>query len=423
MKKYVFLFISMFCVIVSSAQTVNYNVPDLANRQYWICAFQGADADTLARGIVPPNGVFTFTLPARYSDYCGILRFGIGTGQWNCIMNNENFSVTSRDNNIIFEQSTENEKILSLQKNFSVLTDKIDYIYRGMTLFADNSQFSNTLNSEFSNLNKSYSNLYAQLNSCNLYACKYMKIQHFTNGFAQQLFLPSEKKQNYAALLSYYSDSLSIDDLYTSDLYISAQSIVLKLLNSTAQLGTLMVKKLDQIHSDKIFNAFANDLSVQCLRNSWADAEDMIAQYLVNSNRLDKFSFTYQYASGVLKGKIGNVAPKIDGINSLKNTILFFYESDCPHCAEQIIEFKKHYNQLKDKGIQVISISSDREQSLFEDTAKAFEWEIKLCDFQGFEGKIFTDYGVRGTPVIFYIDKNEKIAGRYAHLDETKLIE
>ncbi|MCL2597166.1 MAG: TlpA family protein disulfide reductase [Paludibacter sp.] len=423
MYKHLIIFVSMLCVNFSFAQTISYDMPDFAGRQYWVCAFQGAKTDTLVRGIVPPDGIFTFKMPARYSDYYGILRFGIGSGQWNCIMNNENFTITNRNNVLEFGQSVENNKIFMLQKDFANILNKVDFIYRGLSIYNDNSQLNTDLRNEFANLDKNYSDLYAKMNDCKLYACKYVKMQYFTNGYSQRIFLPEEKMLNYSKLLNFYTDSLSIDELYTSDLYVTTQSVVLNLLNSTAQLGVLMIEKMQQIRSDKVFSAFADDVMTQCQRNSWADAEDMIAQYLVDSKRLDKFSFAYQYSSEVLRGKIGNIAPKIDGVNSLKNTLLFFYESDCPHCMDQIVEFKRYYKQLQSKGIQVISISSDREPSLFEETARTFEWKNKFCDFQGFEGKTFTDYGVRGTPVIFYINDNEKIIGRYAHLSETKLIE
>lgn len=423
MQKYLIICISIFCASLSFAQTVNFKTPNLSNRQYFICAFQGAQTDTLARGIVPPDGIFSFKMPAQYANYCGILRFEAGADKWNCVMNSENFTVINEGNNLKIEQSTENEIFIKKQTDFASVCDKVEFIYKGLPLFPENSQLVAAMNSEFVNQNKIYSAMYSELTRCQLYACKYIEIQRFTNGYAQRLFLPAEKKQNYAALLAFYSDSLKIDDLYTSDLYSPAQKVVLKLMNSTAQYGELMVKKMQQIRSDNVFRAFADDLATQCQRNSWADAEDMIAQYLVNSNRLDKFSFAYKYSAEVLKGKIGNSAHKIDGVKSLKNTILFFYESDCPHCVEQIAEFKKYYAQLQSKGIQVISIASDTEPTIYKELANTFEWENKFCDFQGFEGKIFNDYGVRSTPVIFYIDKNEKIIGRYARLKETKLIE
>jgi peroxiredoxin len=394
-----------------------------ANSEYNLTLFRGEYSDTVAQGKISAEGKLTFTMPERYANYCGLMRFAAKGSAWNFIINNDDFSVEEVNGNLIIRQSVENEAFISRQNQIQNLAAKSKYLYDGIALFADNSEFAGTLKAEFNNTNSQYVSLRKELTLCKLYACRYLEISEFVNGYADRLFLPSEKKQNYAALLTFFTDSLIIDNLYTSGLYAKVFSTALKLFKSTEEFGKVMIKKLQQTRSDIIFRNFADDLMFRCQHNSWADAEDMLAEYLLNCNRLEQNSFAFQYSSEVLKGKIGSKAHHINGLKSLKNTLLLFYETDCPHCKIQISEFIKYYPQLQNKNIQTVSISSDLDRSLYEETAKTFLWKNKFCDFKGFEGEVFKSYGVTGTPTIFYIDKNEKIAGRYSKLKNTKLLD
>ncbi|MCL2652055.1 MAG: thioredoxin family protein, partial [Candidatus Azobacteroides sp.] len=73
------------------------------------------------------------------------------------------------------------------------------------------------------------------------------------------------------------------------------------------------------------------------------------------------------------------------------------------------------------KGIRVISIAADHDENVFEYHAKDFPWTDKLCDYQGFEGNNFKNYGVVATPTIYLIDENGNIQGKFATLQETGL--
>ena len=77
---------------------------------------------------------------------------------------------------------------------------------------------------------------------------------------------------------------------------------------------------------------------------------------------------------------------------------------------------------MKQKGIEVISVSSGMDQNIFQTGTESFLWNIKLCDFRGPEGINFKNYGVLGPPTIFFIDKKGIITGRYAKLEESKFI-
>jgi peroxiredoxin len=102
--------------------------------------------------------------------------------------------------------------------------------------------------------------------------------------------------------------------------------------------------------------------------------------------------------------------------------LLIFYETGCEFCSHELKQIREHYAALQQKGIRVISIASDTDRKAFESWASDFPWSDKLFDGKGFLGENFKNYAVLGTPTLFVIDKEGKIAGRYATLEETKLL-
>jgi peroxiredoxin len=103
--------------------------------------------------------------------------------------------------------------------------------------------------------------------------------------------------------------------------------------------------------------------------------------------------------------------------------LLIFYETGCEFCSHELKQIREHYADLQQKGIRVISIASDTDRKVFESWAKDFPWSDKLFDGKGFLGENFKNYAVLGTPTLFVVDKEGKIAGRYATLEETKLLD
>ena len=118
-------------------------------------------------------------------------------------------------------------------------------------------------------------------------------------------------------------------------------------------------------------------------------------------------------------------APKIAGTNGSnldfakgKNTLVVFHESGCSNCENAINQLIGNYPVLKEKGIEVVSIAADHDKDIFGNTSRNFPWSTKLCDFKGFEGDNFNNYGIMGTPTFYLIDEKGIIQGKYASLEE-----
>jgi hypothetical protein len=88
---------------------------------------------------------------------------------------------------------------------------------------------------------------------------------------------------------------------------------------------------------------------------------------------------------------------------------------------EKLKKLAKQYPGLKKKGYEVVSIAADNDRVTFENYAARLPWKDRYCDFEGFAGKDFRNYGVIGTPTFYVIDGQGMIQGRYARVEDIEM--
>jgi hypothetical protein len=76
----------------------------------------------------------------------------------------------------------------------------------------------------------------------------------------------------------------------------------------------------------------------------------------------------------------------------------------------------KKYPEIKSRSVRIISISGGNDKSVFEQEKKLYPWPDKLCDFEGYAGKNFINYGIMGTPTFFLLDKDGIVLKRFAQI-------
>jgi len=84
----------------------------------------------------------------------------------------------------------------------------------------------------------------------------------------------------------------------------------------------------------------------------------------------------------------------------------------------QIDTLINKYDKIKALGLDVVSISTDSNDEVFRYHSAKFPWKYKLCDYKGFDGTNFHNYGVFGTPTLYYIGQDGKIIDRKANLGQ-----
>jgi thiol-disulfide isomerase/thioredoxin len=119
--------------------------------------------------------------------------------------------------------------------------------------------------------------------------------------------------------------------------------------------------------------------------------------------------------------KIGNIAPNIVFENATKPIaqladinakykLIVFGASWCSKCKEEIPKLLPFYETWKNKNqLDIVFVSLDTDLSSFQLFAKDFPW-VSSCDLKSWEGKTTKDYFVFGSPTMYLLDKDNKIA-------------
>jgi hypothetical protein len=373
MKK---IFVFIFALFISgalAAQSVAFHLPSFAGQQYSIHLYKGNRNDTIQKGLIPADGLLTFTLPEKDREYAGMIHLGFEQGFQSFILNKENFSVTvtpsnTGENEVVFANSIEN----------------------------------NYLRTQFQEM---FTARQQAITGSPLYAARYLQMVAFMNGFSS----PED-------LIRYFNDELNLEDLYTGGLWNPVLSAAFRLFADQKAFGEALINNLKRVRSQAAFNVLAKDLITICEQFKWDEAEKTLLPYLVSSGKIQNPQGVLFYFMEMDKVKAGDKAIPIAGIKKLTNTLLVFYESGCSNCKTQLGELKEHYAELEKKGIRVIALSADTSEEVFHYHSKDFSWTDNLCDYRGFEGTNFRNYGVVATPTLFPINSEGIVTGRYAKL-------
>ncbi|MEY8686077.1 peroxiredoxin family protein [Bacteroides sp. AN502(2024)] len=103
-------------------------------------------------------------------------------------------------------------------------------------------------------------------------------------------------------------------------------------------------------------------------------------------------------------------------------TLLVFYRTDCETCESVLRDLRGFYPTLQERNVRIVSISCDKDQSVFSSRAAAFPWATKWHDSRGFYSPDFEAYGVTVTPTLVLVNPDGRVAGSYGTLKETGLL-
>lgn len=144
----------------------------------------------------------------------------------------------------------------------------------------------------------------------------------------------------------------------------------------------------------------------------------------------DKITEAYRQAQGrQLTGKapvfrLPDVEGRMYTLEDFKGKYLLidFWASWCAPCRAKNKELNKYYQELKDLGVNVVSVSLDNDRKKW---VKAMEEDqvawLQLVDLDGFEkSKVRADYKVSGVPTVYLIDPEGNVLITGPSLEEIK---
>ncbi|NDV46792.1 hypothetical protein D0T49_07000 [Paludibacter sp. 221] len=382
-SRYVLFSLSVFLMALSSvrAQTIQLSLSSEAGREYVLYFYHGQKTDSVLGGRIDAKGEAVLQIPQSYSGYkgAGTLAFKGGKGGGiEMIINNENFSLSANpQDGVSFKNSVENNYLI----NF----------FSGRT---------------------------SPVSGNGLYASRYLKLMQYNEELKQ-------KRTPVYQLRSYLRKELDVEALYTSAMWNDVISGTFELYSNKKDFGIDMTEVLKRTRDKAVFDALSDDLITICFQFGWEAAQDTIVSYLINSNRIKHPSGKVYAAFEQHKVRPGFKAPHLDVDGKKiapKNVLLVFHETGCENCEIQMQELVKHYAEIKKKGYEIITVSSDLDEHIFESSSAPFPWKTKICDYEGFDGVNFKTYGIVGTPTMYLIDKDGVVKERSARLVDLNLL-
>ncbi len=166
---------------------------------------------------------------------------------------------------------------------------------------------------------------------------------------------------------------------------------------------------------------------------------DEVITYIAD-NFQDPFSCEDQQRKSALQKKletfkkiaVGKEAPAIElpdakgksvtlaGIQS-EFTLLVFWSTECPHCADFMPRLKALYDSQKSKRFEVLAVSVDTSRTAWSGFIRKekLNW-LNVSDLKGFAGKVADDYNIYATPTIFLLDRSKTILSKPISFRETE---
>ncbi|GHT73520.1 hypothetical protein AGMMS50262_04760 [Bacteroidia bacterium] len=407
MKRYILLLLILGLTGALSAQVIRLDFRHFAGKEYTFSLVKGNQNDTILTGTLDKNGQAVLVVPKTTSGYAGtgVFRLTEGGGL-DFILNQEKAflirctEAQPNDKNIFYIGSQENNFLSKSYLSQEEVLGRYDVIRPALEVYGKNDSLYGVFEKEKWRLEASYNVLQNNLEESKLYAAFLRRIHNFLRGIPDRL--GESGKDNAANSLDFITQKMNLNWLYTS--------------NTWNHFWDEWLNREMELKDD---NRLFLDTKTILSRTPEGEIRNALLDRIYSLyTRYGKDSLLYELGMDQL---IGKPAPALqNGEKRLvpKKALVIFYESGCNNCENELLRLRGLYPLLKEKGYDVISIAADTSEEVFNRTASQFPWTAKQCDFQGFDGVNFRNYQVVGTPMLFVTDKEGKITGRYATVEE-----
>jgi hypothetical protein len=432
MKRIFLLLFTPFTLVGAYSQSVALDFPHFAGRQYHFLAFRGDGKDTIASGKLDGQGRAKLVLPDRMSDFRGMTQWQLtgGGGLDMIFAGGEDFSVSCpeaqpSEETIVYTGTRENVYLNRRYHRQQDILGKIDAMRMAAEAYKDNSELLPVFSSELRNQEQAYTLLQEETAANPLYAARFAQIVDVSRGLPPVL-APSHE-EIVGLLKDFVLYRLDIEALYTSGHWMGALEQLMNWYSYKEEnrqaFTTDMIRLLNRTLPDEVYAALSEKIIAFCEKKGWHDQEEQLAYFLQNDGRIKEPKGKVASVYTLLKGSKGSKVPALSqGALPKGKVLLVFYESGCNACENEMQQLRGNYPLLREKGYQVVSVAADRDEQVFRNTSEGFPWMAKYCDFQGFSGTDFKNFGVIGTPAFYVIDEQGVLQGRYARLYDTGIL-
>lgn len=387
MKQLLLFFFAMFSLLVG-AQSVDFTLKGHANKNYSVSINNGLKSDTITRGRLNSSGQGKIILPLKYKGVPAMGSLNVGDIKpIELIFNNEDFTFEmSNKGSLQFSGSRENDLLHNRPKEVMNDENKSTFVYAYVKML---------------NAIVRLSNVIQQPDKASLF----------------------DKTNAKLAVLN----DIDVDKLYYTRFWFFAIDGLLRLSAGQKGFAQDIIRLIDKTKTQIVFVALVEDVIMIVNQYGLDDAFDIIIPHVQKMGRIQYPQGAIYDAFAMAKVIKGSKAPAIEGLKAQqkgtndKFTLLVFHQPGCDNCHEQLAILNSRIGFFSSKRVRIVSISGALDKNTFGEEAKTFVWSDRLCDYKGFGGKNFMNYGVTATPTLYLIDSSNVILKRFARVADVEV--
>jgi hypothetical protein len=279
-KMKIVLCIFLFASRQASGNDLELSLPAFAGDTVFVTAFSGAKQDTVAVSTLDKEGYARLALPFG----SGICFLKIGDRLDFAFIRSDKENAKIKESKDLSRQlevlaSPENDSINAWFVRQSKLRDKMNFWQQGKFVYKDDEPQSGIIADELAALQQAKANFDEILKNSLLYSARYLEIRTFLDERSGALFEYEQKEAACESFRRYLLDSLDMEALYTSDMWVSAINTAMQLyrnLGNFQKQGVFwkyFAEDMQQIYArireKDVRNRFEADLREICGKNGW----------------------------------------------------------------------------------------------------------------------------------------------------------
>ena len=445
-KRFLIVFIMLLPALLS-AQIISMDFPKFVGKSYMFLLFQGGEI-IKEEGTIPESGKFVLKVPENLFPYEGMARWLLTNsetgGGLDLMITGKDFSVKCNESmpdesNIVYSKDTEKLDFDELYKQQQGIIMRYNAMKQAVNSFTKTDENYLLFDEEFKKQQLAYNSFQQTLKQHPGYAKKFLSIVNTTLGVGTEVY--DDERQRAENIAAYIAGGMDWKSLFTSGHWTTVISIWIEIHTEVIKDRERFVKDFiwigNTLENPMMYRDFVGKVAYYLTKKGKDDLISELSPY-VDASKIDQYEGSLAaYIKGntnttapdlVFIEHIGNISDHNHKTSSVKSsalasvdhdkTLLLFYDSGCGHCDGVLQELKVKYKELDSKGVQIISISADKDKDVFKTKAKDFLWKYAYCDYDGIQGINFKNYGVIGTPTLVLIDRNGKILTKTSDLNK-----
>ena len=436
-----------FCFLDSYAQPVRIEatVNQLPAGRVFLSQIRGEEHKVIDSLLVS-GGVARFNLK---DPLPGVYRITLGKSLksnfydddpqfFDLIVNAENTIIIKTDFNYPFDSmkiitSEENQLYYEYLKISNDYKNKAGHILPLFSIYKPDDSFYNEIKNEFARLQRNYTDALMSLANMKPGSLASSMIRFSlipevdpSEGFPE---MTTFLKSHYFDLVSFADERLINSQVYTQKILEFMSFFRSQNISQTEQEDNF-IDAVDVIMERVSYNEQVFDFILGFLVDGFDRFKmekvlvHLAENYVERGCETDSKKIMEQRLEAYKRMAVGNsvndiVLLDMDGksrrLSELKNdyVLVIFWASWCPHCTRLLPEIKKWYENERNIDLGIYSVSIDTSRFDWEEhlLLNNYPW-IDVCNLQGWEGKVASDYNIYATPTMFLIDRNRKILGK-----------